>query len=429
GDVDHGQLLARAHELRRALETRRGVTKVTLCGPTPRIHIALDPERARAYNLSLADVTRALSDALVGAAPRSLDELGRVVVRVDAGGRPINLGDVATMTHEYTPECGARVDERPGVSGAVWPSTGGSATGDRDPGAIERALAEFAAERAGDGIDLTVLPPSRSLTVTMDLPPGTARDPAEALARRVEVAAKALADRVLVELDASEGGAAPTLTVTLIPAGDASLSSSAAQLRQQLAAIPELLIANVQLAGRPDPARSIAQLAGPELETLHALAGQLAALAQQSGAFEARARGGPSPQRVIELDRAQLAAAGLSTQAVAELIQAASVGVTAGSIAQGEATLPIVVTMGEGGGPLDTGFLELTIPTDAGAVPLRSLVTVRLDQEYPQMQREDRQRVVEVILWPRAAETSTGELRARVARELELPPGYTVRWP
>jgi multidrug efflux pump subunit AcrB len=231
-------LLHVAHTLEAALKRVPGTRDVyTVGGAQEIVHVQLDPERVAGFGLTLDDLRRALSagnsvrhaGALVaggreipvqaGTFLAGRDDVAELVVGV-FDGRPVFLGDVATVTG------GSDQPER-----YTWYATGPAAVGDRvpyapavtiavakKPGTNATRIADAVIERLGQ-LRATHIPEGVEISITRNYGE-TANDKAMKLIHKLAFATASVILLVLVTLGWREAivvGAAVvvTLTVTL----------------------------------------------------------------------------------------------------------------------------------------------------------------------------------------------------------------------
>ncbi|MGB1015001.1 MAG: efflux RND transporter permease subunit, partial [Nannocystaceae bacterium] len=127
-------------------------------------------------------------------------------------------------------------------------------------------------------------------------------------------------------------------------------------------------------------------------------------------------------------NRARLAALGLNQAQVLELVTASRGGLQVRTISSDGRQIPVIVTLGEDSrNPTDMGFLEHTLVTSNGRVPVREVVAVRFENRISASRRVDGRRAIEVAV-RFVSKTPSPTLRSRLEREFELPAGYTLEW-
>lgn len=180
-------------------------------------------------------------------------------------------------------------------------------------------------------------------------------------------------------------------------------------------------------------AQVILKLFGEDLAVLRAQCAEMAAvLAKVPGASEMVVeKVAGQPYLVVRVDQAQAAARGLSRREVLETVETAMAGTAATRIYEENRAIGLTVRLPEG----LRGSVEsiLSLPVGAGdgvTVPLSAVASVDLEEGPVQISRENGQRRmgVEVNVTGRDIGSFVAEARERIAREVSLPPGYTVSW-
>ncbi|WP_424138127.1 efflux RND transporter permease subunit [Roseomonas chloroacetimidivorans] len=138
----------------------------------------------------------------------------------------------------------------------------------------------------------------------------------------------------------------------------------------------------------------------------------------------------------ITVNRAEVARRGLSVADVQAVISTAVGGREAGMVYEGDRRFAIVVRLPEAQrGNFETlRSLPVPLPPVAGrpaaSVPLQQLATLRVVEGPNQISREQGRRRVVVQANARGRDIGSivAEAQARVEREVQLPPGYTITW-
>ena len=138
----------------------------------------------------------------------------------------------------------------------------------------------------------------------------------------------------------------------------------------------------------------------------------------------------------IKVNRAEIARRGLSVGAVQDVIAAAVGGREAGMLFEGDRRFAIVVRLADAvRGNLDA-LRNLPVPLPAidgrppATVPLRQVAELQVVEGPNQISRENGKRriVVQANARGRDIGSLVAEAQARVAAEVQLPPGYYITW-
>lgn len=134
---------------------------------------------------------------------------------------------------------------------------------------------------------------------------------------------------------------------------------------------------------------------------------------------------------VIRLDRDALARYGLDVAVVQETVEAAIGGVVAGQVYDGRRRFDIFIRfLPEYRGDLER-IHSLLIPLpDGGRIPLSQVAHVEEGEDARLISREDSRRfsTVQANVRGRDMGRFVEEAQASVAADMEIPPGYTIRW-
>jgi cobalt-zinc-cadmium resistance protein CzcA len=134
-------------------------------------------------------------------------------------------------------------------------------------------------------------------------------------------------------------------------------------------------------------------------------------------------------QLVVRPDRDRLARYGIPVSQVTDLVADAIGGVEAGQVIRGNERYDIYVRLAPQyrGSPEAIGDLILQSPQGAW-VRLKDVASVSVESGPPQIRRDDVQRrvVIQANVEGRDMGGLVAELRGRIDREIDLPPGYSV---
>ena len=173
---------------------------------------------------------------------------------------------------------------------------------------------------------------------------------------------------------------------------------------------------------------------GPMLKAASQISGILSGIEGAADVKVEQANGLPFLE--ITVDRAEIARRGLSVSAVQDVVAAAVGGREAGVVFEGDRRFDIVVRLPEAvRGNMDA-LRSLPIPLPAvegrpgASVPLRQVASLRVVEGPNQISRENGKRRVVVQANARGRDIGSivVEAQARVATEVQLPPGYYITW-
>jgi heavy metal efflux system protein len=137
------------------------------------------------------------------------------------------------------------------------------------------------------------------------------------------------------------------------------------------------------------------------------------------------------PSLTIAADRTKMARYGLSSDAINGLIEAAVGGSAVTQVVQGERTFDLVVRLQPQyrATPEQIGNILLATP-DGQQVPLREVATIQIANGAAFIYRQDNSRYIGVqySVEGRDLASAVAEARAAVAKQVELPIGYSIRW-
>jgi cobalt-zinc-cadmium resistance protein CzcA len=137
------------------------------------------------------------------------------------------------------------------------------------------------------------------------------------------------------------------------------------------------------------------------------------------------------PQLQIKPDRAAIARYGLNVEDVNDLVESVVAGKEAGQVFEGEQRFDLVVRLNEESGrDIDTIKNLLLSSTNGARVPLSQVAEVKLIEGPAQISREDTRRRIGVELNVRGRDIGSfvEEAQAKIENEVQLPPGYYLKW-
>jgi cobalt-zinc-cadmium resistance protein CzcA len=133
----------------------------------------------------------------------------------------------------------------------------------------------------------------------------------------------------------------------------------------------------------------------------------------------------------VRVDRDRCARYGISVGDVLDTVEAARAGKVVGTVFEGQRRFSLAVRLDdEAARTLDAlGNVPVASPSGA-SVPLGQLAAIELDTGPAQISREAVRRriVVETNVRGRDVASFVAEARQRLAREVQLPSGYYIRW-
>jgi RND family efflux transporter MFP subunit len=455
-------------EIKDELERVPGVGRVTLVGHSDyAMRIQIDPDKLAAYDLSAAEVARAIekenskgSDTapLDGKARLAgVEKLSSLVVKT-AGGSVVYLRDIARIELGASgPQSQASLDGKPAVLLAIHPTN--EARLDKVIAGVRSTLSRLQA-KLPKGLDIVIpfdgakyleAPERRGasgcLLIDLDLPLSASAERKWDALRRCAAWVRPVAGVqhvvAMSECPFDLFGGGPCLLVLAAP-GDKG-PSDRAELAQRVRAVLDNVPATkvrtryLSVAGNfPHFGYPIDfAVQGPEADRIRELADKVTERLGKSKDLqdvEVDTASLPQPQLFIDLDREALAARGMSLQDVFTTFQVAEGGVAVNRFNLYGRTWPVEVHV-PGSGDLARDVRKLTVRNGRGAlVPLAGVVKVRDVTGASAIDRLDLRPMVEITASP-AGKASPGEVRKQVEtvveevrKELRLPPEYALTW-
>ena len=192
----------------------------------------------------------------------------------------------------------------------------------------------------------------------------------------------------------------------------------------------ELRVAELISGVRSDVA---IKLYGDDLDVLKQKADEIVRSVQDvSGAEDVKAEATSGlPQLQIKPDRAAIARYGLNVEDVNTLIESIVAGREAGQVYEGEQRFNLVLRLNEDAGRDINSIKNLLITSPNGSrVPLSQIADVSLIEGAAQITREDTRRRISVELNVRGRDIGSfvAEAQAKIAKDVQLPPGYYLKW-
>lgn len=137
------------------------------------------------------------------------------------------------------------------------------------------------------------------------------------------------------------------------------------------------------------------------------------------------------PQLQIKPDRAAIARYGLNVEDVNDMVEAVVAGKETGQVFEGEQRFNLVVRLNEASGQNVESIKNLLLTAPNGSrVPLSQVASISLVEGAAQISREDTRRRIGVELNVRGRDIGSfvEEAQAKIAKEVQLPPGYYLKW-
>ena len=192
----------------------------------------------------------------------------------------------------------------------------------------------------------------------------------------------------------------------------------------------ELRVAELISGVRSDVA---IKLYGDDLDVLKQKADEIVRSVQGvSGAEDVKAEATSGlPQLQIKPDRAAIARYGLNVEDVNTLIESVVAGKEAGQVYEGEQRFNLVVRLNEDSGRDINSIKNLLLTSPNGSrVPLSQVADIQLVEGAAQITREDTRRRIGVELNVRGRDIGSfvAEAQAKIAKDVQLPPGYYLKW-
>lgn len=175
------------------------------------------------------------------------------------------------------------------------------------------------------------------------------------------------------------------------------------------------------------------KICGDDLNMLEKLAGEVAAAVKgvPGTADLSREPITGAPQLKISLNRSELARHGLSVNDVEEILEAALAGKIVSEVVDGNKRFDILVRLDKQQRKSPEVIGNLMIPTESGAqLPLRSVASVTMATGAILITRDGGQRRAAVMVNIRGTDLGTwiGDAQKAVAKNVKLPPGYSIVW-
>ncbi len=221
-------------------------------------------------------------------------------------------------------------------------------------------------------------------------------------------------------------------------AGKAELVADMRRKVRELPGVPtnfsQVIQDNVEEALSGARGEIVVKIYGPDFEILQDKADQIVTILNSiRGATDvASFRISGQTELYIKLDRQKAARLGVSVADAGNVIQTALAGSAVSTFYEGDRRFDVTVRLAQ---PYrdavdDIAHLQVPLPGNAGTVALSDIAIIDVRQGASRIGRENGGRLIPIKanLSNRDQGSFVAEAQERVAREVGLPPGYTVTW-
>ena len=175
------------------------------------------------------------------------------------------------------------------------------------------------------------------------------------------------------------------------------------------------------------------KLFGDDLEVLAQKGEEISrVLASINGAVETRPEVTDGlPQLQVKPNRAAIARYGLNVEDVNDLVESVFAGKKAGEVFEGEQRFDLVLRLNENASKSIESVKNLMLTSPNGSrVPLSEVAEVSLVEGASQISRDDTRRriVVSTNVRNRDISSFVEEAKQRIDKEVQIPPGYYLKW-
>lgn len=175
------------------------------------------------------------------------------------------------------------------------------------------------------------------------------------------------------------------------------------------------------------------KLFGDDLEILATKGAEIErVLSSVQGAVETKAETTTGlPQLQVKPDRAAIARYGLNVEDVNDLVESIFAGKKAGEVFEGEQRFDLVLRLNENASQTVESVKNLLLTSPTGQrVPLSQVADVSLVEGAAQISRDDTRRriVVSTNVRDRDIKSFVAEAKQRIEKDVQLPPGYYLKW-
>ncbi len=274
--------------------------------------------------------------------------------------------------------------------------------------------------------------------INMALPPGSSLERTTAVASELEKILRADPDILLVytNVGVSEEARKANMRVTAVDKSlrERTLEEITADLRKKFGQVPGIRFSFME-AGFMEGDSELRQapvnlnIRGPDLEVLARVADDIGAIvAAVPGVTDQDTSYSPGmPEMHLRLDRDRAAALRVSASQAGMALRSAMVGDTPTRYREGERDYQVRVRLRPEDRSDVSALSSLLLPTGAGMIPLRQIVTLERTTGPETIEREARQR--QITLSASVVGRSLGEVIKEIQQEIDkkgLPEGYTT---
>jgi len=191
----------------------------------------------------------------------------------------------------------------------------------------------------------------------------------------------------------------------------------------------EMRVSEMLTGSRGDVA---VKIFGPDLHVLDQLTQRIAAVLEATpGASDVLAQANEGVQYLsVRIDRDLAGRYGLDAVAVQDELRAQVEGRRAGIVQQGERRVPLLVRGDAELARNPSRFARLDLPRPDGTLPLQALASIERSAGPVAVRRENAQRyaLIQANVSGRDLVGFVADAQARTAKDVPLPPGYSLAW-
>ena len=178
----------------------------------------------------------------------------------------------------------------------------------------------------------------------------------------------------------------------------------------------------------------VVKIFGPDLQILEQKGDQIERILSgiRGAADVAAFKIGGQTELDVQYDRARMARYGLKISDLNTSLQTAMAGITVNTFFEGERRFDITLRLAEAHRDAvdDVADLPISLPDGSGSIPLSAVAHIEVRQGAGRVSRESggRNVAVKANLLGRDQGSFVEEAMAKVAKEVKLPPGYSLTW-
>ena len=178
----------------------------------------------------------------------------------------------------------------------------------------------------------------------------------------------------------------------------------------------------------------VVKIFGPDLQILEQKGDQIERILSgiRGAADVAAFKIGGQTELDVQYDRARMARYGLKISDLNTSLQTAMAGITVNTFFEGERRFDITLRLAEAHRDAvdDVADLPISLPDGTGSIPLSAVAHIEVRQGAGRVSRESggRNVAVKANLLGRDQGSFVEEAMAKVAKEVKLPPGYSLTW-